>query len=940
MSGYPKPKRSVLAHVSEVKAMVKKKNSVEPYDPDDPPGKIVGVVLDFKVREKHTHLRYRAIVRWDPMPAGQCAADLHQYIIQMRPCDEDGDEIEAGRRKFGTYTVEKASDLDVNLLTFEFHDVEHPKEWHYKARVRAVDTEGNKGEWSDWTDPLLPFDEANPLPPPPDTPVLVFDLNEKDRQEPRHRAIVRFPELGPWDIPPTQTAERFDTTLDGAIGSGATDIKVTDISGFMQPLSTKQPLGASLRPGKKSTLEVITYNDRDVPNKKLLGVKRGQDGTAAAPHGNGSAIRQSKGDQQDKINDLDRYVIQLRRCEVDSGGAFIDWVVDDDGKYVQRTANEDWSQENDDEDDLVKHVFPNVRWRHYWRARARTVDRYNRRGEWSDWSNVGSPSDDTPPPQPNSVSVNVDNNRVTVECVLPTDPDDPEVPHIDIAYCQYQISTSNTFATITKQDMYVVGEKKNFKVKKASVQYYGRVRTVDASGNKSAWATSNANKQRPPQPDYTTFAITFDDNDEDKGSKLRAICTFTYNEALYDEDHIDKYILEAIITATSSYVGNEHRRRQVIDISGDTAETDANDPQSITFKGVPRHKWIRFRLRAVDKNNRKSPWSLWSSSYQITDATAPPGPSSVTITSDVKGVLVDWEPPLDADDSESDSTNSKVADKRIHSYQVEVHGNSGFTNRLKRDRHVVQTKRRFPGLTEGGTYYARVRSISSTGTKSGWVTSTGVVTAPVVDRPAMVANSVDSTIIDTGAVGSSEIGDDAVGTPELNDDGSTVGVGTWKNGTSGTYIEIASADGNTIRMFQSGITNRGHLQTSGDTIALRAPYNSAPEINYLIMESSPNSIFYVADELIRSATQRGCAGIHVPGGQVGANEKHGIGYTWGGATKTDSTPGSVSYTTVGTDQNVKAGSPSYEDLNTRGFLFVCTADVAATPLHCTRQYAA
>lgn len=915
MSDYNRIK-SVPGRVAVLEREQEHGKHFEDYDPAERPGPPDNVKLEFSVREKKTELRYKAKVSWDPFTpdADVCAADILQFEAQLRPCSEAGVEIEAGRHKFGSYTVNDPDDLEADTLSVHFDVIEHPRNWHWQARVRIIDLAGRKGEWSPWTEPLLPHDAARPEPPMPQNLTLTFDKNEKDRHEPRWRARVKFDEINFWDVPPTAQASKIESTAAAAINIGENTINIGDTSGWAAP-NAGEPLSGAIRPGKKSELEVFTYTGKT--GTHLTGVKRGREGTAEAFHPNGAKVVSSKQDQQEKQNDLQKYEVQLRKC--DSAGTFL---TDSDNKYIQRTVFKPWKSEEDDNDSKVLCVFPNVRKRHYWKARARTWDRYNRNGEWTAWSNLGSPSDTTPPPQPNSLTVTVDNHKVHVDFESEPDVDDPDVPHVDIAYYQVELHSNASFTALVKKDYYLIATKKTFKVKKASVQYWARARSVDASGNKSAWLTSNANKNRPPQPSAPT--ISFDDSEEEKGAKLRGIISFTYDETAYNEDHIDRFKLEAIITTASTYTGNEGRRKGTIEADGDSAEVDANDPKSWIIKGLPRHKWIRARVRAIDKNNRKSQWSAWSSSFQISDATAPPAPTNVTVSSDVKGVSVDWDAPTDANDTESDATDSKGADPRINYYQVEVHTNSSFTNRVARDRHQVTTKKRFKGLNEGGTYYARVRSVSSTGTKSGWAGSNGHVSAPIVDSAQIVDDAVLRQKIDA----------DAVGTSELDDTGALVGIGTWKNSSGSTRIEISTADLPTISLWWGG--QAGRVWAASGVLGLECPGAGTKPALYL--QDSGLEFQIEADEIVGAYPGKGRCGLQVPASVVGAGEIWGEGVSYSGVTKLNSVPSSVTFTTVGTDSNVASVTAS--DFSARGFMFKMTTNAAGTFTRANRDFVA
>lgn len=434
----------------------------------------------------------------------------------------------------------------------------------------------------------------------------------------------------------------------------------------------------------------------------------------------------------DKNNDVVWYQFQIERT--DSAGTPI---LTDDLKRVRRKKLVPWEDEADDENNVAKATFFPIRKRHYWRARVRSIDRFGRKGDWSLWTAHGTPSDSDAPPAPTSVTLTVRQRHFIAEVTLPTDPDDPEPdsglkdPHPDIAFWQCQVATDSFFTNVIRSDRKVLGDRKQFKANKpGDATYYARARTMDAAGNASAWVSASDAKGRPSSPSVT--GIVFDTTEKTKGARVRATVNFSQVTDL--EEDIDRYVVQFQTNNSSTFTADQKRRRAVVD---EFEPGDTDDQLSANFGQIKRHRWCRARVRAVTKDGQKSTWSPWSTPVQATDSEAPPAPSGVTVTSIPKGVAVDW----------SDAVDDLIADtahRDVTHYEVELHGNSLFTNLIKRRRHETGTRKEFkgPAVTEGGTYYARVRSVASEGTKSGWVTSTGHVSAPVVDTPAIVPGAV------------------------------------------------------------------------------------------------------------------------------------------------------------------------------------------------------
>ena len=599
------------------------------YDPEDRPAAVEGLVLDFHVREKRSDIRYDAVATWDPLSDNTCAADIDQYDIEIWPCTQNGNVIEEGRKDQKHFIVKDPDDLETETLKMVFKDVEHPKRWFWKARARIIDVTQQRGEWSDFTDPVLPFTTANPEPPAPEAVFLDFDKNEKDRHEPRYRALVRFNEINFFDVPPTAPREKFTTTLDGDLAAGANEVKVNDLPPQPQP---GERISVAIRPNKVE-IEIISYSDRNVVDKKLLDVRRGLEGTTDKSHTSGDSVKLSAEDQQDRQNDLESYITQIRRCT--EAGVFIK---DTKDKYIQRTKPHPWRSEDDDNDGVVQVVFPNIRKRHFWKARARTKDRFNRRGPWTEWTVVGSPSDVDPPPPATDVLVDVDNKKIHISCEIPDDPDNENQPHPDISHLQYYVYDNADFSgNPIRKDKYVVGTKKTFEIKKPQNNYWARVRTVDGSGNVSNYSSNVGQKQVPPTPNNTP-SISFS-----KGGKkgIRATLSVQYpNFASYNEDFIVA-VQFAFQNEDTSPTNSDTVRRK-----SDHVSEDETGPCVAVFEKIRQDERCRASYRVKDRRGHFSQWSAWSSVQVASVGRAPGKPTSIKVIPKPRAVVAKWVWPI------------------------------------------------------------------------------------------------------------------------------------------------------------------------------------------------------------------------------------------------------------------------------------------------------
>jgi hypothetical protein len=180
------------------------------------------------------------------------------------------------------------------------------------------------------------------------------------------------------------------------------------------------------------------------------------------------------GTAADNEDDVINYEAQLQ-VSTDGGGS---WANSHQSKV--RTAKDE------DADTTAYAIFSNIKkWPQY-RARVRTIDRYNRRSAWSTPTAGGSPSDTTPPPVPASVIGLMQLNSIAIDWNDPTETD-TDIVDEDIAYYQVQLAMHGGFASVAKFWRYVVGTRREFHSDNYRTRYWMRVRSVDASGNKSAW---------------------------------------------------------------------------------------------------------------------------------------------------------------------------------------------------------------------------------------------------------------------------------------------------------------------------------------------------------------------------------------------------------------------------------------------------------------------
>lgn len=205
------------------------------------------------------------------------------------------------------------------------------------------------------------------------------------------------------------------------------------------------------------------------------------------------------GTPADDEEDVSRYHWQIQVSK--------DQTVGDDEIYREGSTKE---AQDEDDNDIVR-VRGKVRNKKWWfRARVRSIDRFNRRGPYTAWGSWQRPGDELPPRPTNVTIFEGSADRVVLEWDAPTDPDDGDLIHVDIAYFQVQISKQIGFGTPYRFDRMDPNERKAFKIHNDDVNdiFYGRVRSVNSDGEKSAWipATIGGNDDPGTTPDGVIVA--------------------------------------------------------------------------------------------------------------------------------------------------------------------------------------------------------------------------------------------------------------------------------------------------------------------------------------------------------------------------------------------------------------------------------------------------
>lgn len=181
----------------------------------------------------------------------------------------------------------------------------------------------------------------------------------------------------------------------------------------------------------------------------------------------------------DKQDDVAHYQVRLRLC--DQLGNPVD------NKPLKRMVA---ARDQDADSTAFVSFEKNIQKSYYYQASVRSIDRFNRKGDWSNWTSAQQATDGTAPAAPENVVGLGLFNRVAIDWDDPVDPGDPELADADVAYYQAQCSRKKDFSTIAKQAKIHSATRFGFDTQAYKINFWLRVRSVDASGNRSGWRTA------------------------------------------------------------------------------------------------------------------------------------------------------------------------------------------------------------------------------------------------------------------------------------------------------------------------------------------------------------------------------------------------------------------------------------------------------------------
>jgi hypothetical protein len=396
---------------------------------------------------------------------------------------------------------------------------------------------------------------------------------------------------------------------------------------------------------------------------------------------------------------------------------------------------------------------------YYFRVRAK--DGLDQESGWSSW--VSTTMDSQAPPAP-FLATEPLYTPGTSNALSWTAVTDTGIGNVEY---EIQASTLATFTTIAASSGWISTTTNTFTSLTDGTQYYYRVHARDGLRQEGPWSNVERSTQdatAPPQPTITA-------------------------EPTYTPGTENTLYWSAVTDATSG--GVEYYIERDNDFFFRSPESNSGwiTATEHTFTGLAENVWWFYRVRAQDAVGNVGAWSgtIWSRQ----DNTAPTVPVMAAEPEFTAGTVntVGW------------STSTDPGGVGGITYSAEIALTNTFATVLVTSPWTTQTSWAFSGLTDGWTYYYRVRArdaLDHGSSYSNVVFSTQDASAPTApfltaepEFTSGTANTVTWTAVYDGGVGNVEYEVQGSTSPVF----ATVGSSGWIRGT--TYTFTGLADGTT-----------------------------------------------------------------------------------------------------------------------------------------------
>jgi len=645
-----------------------------------PPAAPDGVRLTFQATEARTHLRFSGKIKWN-----EVRTDSDGFVIQHLvdlyeatwiACDSDGNPLEIEDQKTRFHTRHKvppqhqeisAATASSNVATYTTPE-NHERIVGDKIEVRNIQPPAYDGFFTVASVPTPKTLRANIGATPPamtNHHGLLIDDNDS-----LHVLIEDVPRPKTW---------WWKARVRARAGQGCW----SQWSGWTDPILPWT--GADPKPPVPQNV-TLTFDtvERSRHDRIRALVRCDEVGPFDYP-----------GTSADREDDMALYVFQLQKSE--DG---VTW--DSHTRTLTRSAK---GQETD-ANDTTEVVFGRIRKRYLYRARARTIDRYHRRSDWSAWNPVSGgarPNDNTPPPDPLAVAFVIDEHHYRVTWNVPNEPTDTTIPDESYAFAEVQISQFADFSVIKLHDR-VVAEHAHFKATRPAGTLWARVRLVDSSWNKSNWVAVSSVPLVPNVPAINS--ITFDANGT-RHARYRALVQLSDPSPDVDA-RVSYFVVEFCHKAANTTPdANDRKHRERVD-------PDTTSDFIAVFHNVRKDHYTFARVRKVDTQGRVSNWTGWLAGGRPSVAIAPAAPVNAKVTNPGGALIIDWDLPGETDLLPDGSG----LDEEVDLYRVEIY--QGSNPNPVRTRHIRGDHFRYdiPRADRGTAHHAKVYAISDLATPS------------------------------------------------------------------------------------------------------------------------------------------------------------------------------------------------------------------------------
>lgn len=197
------------------------------------------ITIFWSAAERKNRLEYRIRARWTPPTEDTDGfpLDPSEYEAQAQAVKADGTDADSIALPTDPVTYKKAlrkkkvgapTDAD-DYPAVDFGRATNPKSWRWKVRVRSANANGCYGDWSEWTDAVLPGNgETEPLPPAPTFVSMDFSDEDKYKGQKYHLKVT-FTPVRNWDVPGGDTEDdlaRYAVRLEVLRGDTGSDWQV------------------------------------------------------------------------------------------------------------------------------------------------------------------------------------------------------------------------------------------------------------------------------------------------------------------------------------------------------------------------------------------------------------------------------------------------------------------------------------------------------------------------------------------------------------------------------------------------------------------------------------------------------------------------------------------------------------------------------------------